>query len=119
MRVGLLIGMILSCKDDDFGDYALGSTSSASTISELDEYLRLPTVKTNDPLAWWQDNHRTYPISKTAFFGHRCYSFLACLQVCTAWTDSSMLYKAVARYVHLALSLYSLTHISQSMQAYW
>ena len=61
MRVGLLIGMILSCKDDDFGDYALGRTSSASTISELDEYLRLPTVKTNDPLAWWQDNRRTYP----------------------------------------------------------
>lgn len=53
--------MILSYKDDDFGDYALG-TSSTSTISELDEYLCLPTVKTNDPLAWWQDNRRTYPM---------------------------------------------------------
>ena len=29
--------------------------------SELNEYLRLPTVKTNDPLSWWQDNRQTYP----------------------------------------------------------
>src|SRR6267154_2441771 len=33
---------------------------SLRTSSELDEYLRLPTVKTIDPLVWWQNNRRTY-----------------------------------------------------------
>jgi hypothetical protein len=32
------------------------------TSSELDEFLQLPTVKTKDPLAWWQNNCRAYPM---------------------------------------------------------
>jgi hypothetical protein len=33
-----------------------------TTSSELDEFLRLPTVKTKDPLAWWQNNCRAHPM---------------------------------------------------------
>ena len=33
-----------------------------------------------------------YFISKTAFFSHRHYSFHACVQVCTVWTDLYTLY---------------------------
>lgn len=53
--------VVADTNEDDFGDYSLGSMAR-TTSSELDEFLRLPTVKTKDPLAWWQNNCRVYPM---------------------------------------------------------
>jgi hypothetical protein len=34
---------------------------SATKLSEIDEYLRLPVENVADPLKWWYDNRRVYP----------------------------------------------------------
>ena len=75
-----------------------------------------PTLTSNNPI---QRSGGFGCISKTAFFGHRHDNFLTCLQVCPAWTDSLILYKATERYVHLTLSLYSLAYILQFIQSYY
>ena len=41
-----------------FGDL---SVTTATRISKIDDYLRLPVEKVTDPLKWWSDNHHVYP----------------------------------------------------------
>ena len=35
-------------------------TSSATTLSEINEYLNHPVENVLDPLKWWTDNHCMY-----------------------------------------------------------
>lgn len=41
-----------------FGDL---SVATATRVSEIDDYLRLPVEKVSDPLKWWSDNRHVYP----------------------------------------------------------
>jgi hAT family C-terminal dimerisation region len=34
---------------------------TATKLSEIDDYLRLPVENVSDPLKWWYDNRRVYP----------------------------------------------------------
>jgi len=43
---------------NDFSDYSMGPLSSSD---ELQDYLRQPVEKVNDPLKWWVNNCETYP----------------------------------------------------------
>jgi hAT family dimerisation domain. len=49
--------------DEEFSNYLICSVDEddIATRSELDDYLKLPLERVQDPLKWWYNQRRVYP----------------------------------------------------------
>jgi hypothetical protein len=62
-RVNIFYYNLLQESDDPLGEFGnVSVTKKAFRRNELEEYLALPVENVRDPLKWWYENRRAYPI---------------------------------------------------------